>query len=89
MIESFILFKILIPTIVAFIIGIVTTPVFSHIFYRYKLWKRSSRIDESNIGHQEMSHEFTEIHNLEETKTPRVGGIIIWFSIALMTFFFF
>lgn len=80
---SILLLKILIPTILSFIIGISVTPMFSNIFYKYKMWKRSSRVDESNTGNMEMTHDFKEIHNKNETKTPRVGGIIVWFSISI------
>ncbi|MCA9353188.1 hypothetical protein KC901_03330 [Patescibacteria group bacterium] len=85
MTETLLLFKILLPTIIAFVLGIVLTPVFTRIFYKYKLWKRSSRIDASNINKNgnSMGEDFERIHNIEETKTPRVGGIIVWFSITL------
>lgn len=86
MIETFILFKILIPTIIAFVIGMSITPLFAHFFYKYRLWKRSSRIDITNKGHFEMNHDFKNIHNPEETKTPRVGGIIVWVSVILTIF---
>ena len=83
MIENVLLFKILLPTVSAFIIGIASTPLFSHIFYKYKLWKRSSRIEEANTGELEMNTDFKQIHNIAETNTPRVGGIIVWFSVVL------
>jgi phospho-N-acetylmuramoyl-pentapeptide-transferase len=87
MIETILVFKILLPTIVAFILGIFLTPMFSHIFYKYKLWKRSSRIDSSNVGHQGgMGKNFETIYNSKETKTPRLGGIIVWFSVVLTVF---
>lgn len=87
MIETILVFKILLPTVVAFVLGISLTPIFSHLFYKYKLWKRSSRIDESNTGNQgDMGHNFKKIYNQEETKTPRVGGIIVWFSITMTVF---
>lgn len=85
MIEHILLIKILIPTFLAFIIGIGLTPFFSHIFYKYRLWKRSSRSSvENTIGDLELSEDFKKIHNAEaETKTPRVGGIIVWSSVIL------
>lgn len=86
MIETVLLFKILLPTVLAFIIGIALTPFFSHFFYKYRLWKRSARIAESNIGHDEMNQDFIQIHNAAETSTPRVGGIIVWFSVVLTIF---
>jgi len=86
MIETVLVFKILLPTVAAFVIGISLTPVFSHIFYKYKLWKRSSRISEINTGDLPMTDDFKKIHNHAETSTPRVGGIIVWFSVVLTVF---
>ena len=60
-----------------------TTPFFSYLFYHYKLWKRSSRIDET-INPKMLSEggeDMKTVHNTQETKTPRVGGIIVWFSV--------
>ena len=83
MIDTSIILKILLPTVTAFIIGISLTPFFSHIFYKYKLWKRSSRISETNMGTLPMADDFKKIHNSTETSTPRVGGVIVWFSVVL------
>lgn len=83
MIETLILFKILLPTLAAFIMGIALTPVFSHLFYKYRLWKRSSRVLETNVGELEMNKDFKEIYNDAEIRTPRTGGVIVWFSIVL------
>ena len=72
------LIKIFIPTTVAFFLGIALTPLATHFFYKYKMWKKHSR----NGGKIEA---FQKIHNEEdELRTPRVGGIIIWCS-ALVT----
>ena len=76
------LIKIFIPTALAFFIGITITPIATHFFYKYKMWKKYSR----NNGVS--AEEFKKIHNeKEELKTPRVGGIIIWVSVLLTTFF--
>ncbi len=81
-----IIIRILIPTVSAFIIGITTTPLFTHIFYKYKLWKRSSRIDtQVNPDMLKQAGEVMEkIHNKEETKVPRIGGVIVWTSVSLV-----
>lgn len=78
--------RILLPTISAFIIGLATTPFFSYLFYHYRLWKRSSRIDANNNPDMVMKggEDIRRIHNELETKTPRVGGIIVWFSVILV-----
>lgn len=83
MIQTVLLFKILIPSITAFILGIAFTPLMTDLFYKYKLWKRSSRIDESNTGLLPFNETFKTIHNPEEVRTPRVGGIIVWFSVVM------
>lgn len=78
--------RILLPTISAFVLGLATTPFLSYLFYHYKLWKRSARIDTS--ANPEMLEKGGEdvkvVYNTEETKTPRVGGIIVWFSVVLV-----
>jgi phospho-N-acetylmuramoyl-pentapeptide-transferase len=74
------LLKIFIPTALAFFIGLAITPVATHFFYKYRMWKHYSRND--NTGQA-----FNKIHNeKEELKTPRVGGIIIWLSVLITVF---
>jgi phospho-N-acetylmuramoyl-pentapeptide-transferase len=76
------LVKIFLPTVVAFLIGLFITPTASNFFYKHKMWKKFSR-SEATFS------EFQKIHNHEEeSRTPRVGGIIIWVSILLSTFIF-
>ena len=72
--------KIFLPAIISFIIGILLTPLATHYFYKYKMWRRSSRID--NISNKENG--FASIHDdKSETSTPRTGGMIIWISVIL------
>ena len=71
----------------AFFLGIVLTPIFTHYFYKYKMWRRHSRSDETNP----VSLDFRNIHQqraAEELNTPRVGGIIIWLSTSPHLHFF-
>ena len=78
------LVKIFIPTTFAFFLALLITPLATHFFYKYKMWKKYSR----NIN--TTASDFHKIHNeQEELKTPRVGGIIIWVSALLTTFIFF
>lgn len=70
--------KILVSSILAFSTGIFITPFFTKYFYKYKMWKKQPRT-QSNV-----SLEFQKFHNTEkELGTPRVGGVIIWFSILI------
>src|ERR1035437_137595 len=76
--------KIFLPTALAFFLGLLITPVATHFFYKYKMWKKYSRDIEAS------SPDFQKIHNTnEELKTPRVGGIIIWLSVLLVTVIFY
>jgi len=78
------LVKIFLPTAVAFFLGILITPIATHFFYKYKMWKRFSRNGSTTVS------EFPQIHNEhEELNTPRVGGMIIWVSVLLTTSFFY
>lgn len=72
--------KVLIPSILSFGIGIAVTPFFTHYFYKYKMWKKNPRTSADNP--EATSQEFNRLHNTEkEISTPRVGGVIIWFSV--------
>jgi phospho-N-acetylmuramoyl-pentapeptide-transferase len=63
------------------------TPTLTHFFYKYRLWKRSSRIDEENTSGQfKIDDNFKKIHNPSETKTPRTGGIVVWLSVIMTIF---
>jgi len=75
--------KISIPTAFAFFLALFITPLATHFFYKYRMWKKYSR-NEATIA------DFQKIHNEEdELKTPRVGGIIIWVSALSTTLIFF
>lgn len=81
-----IILRILIPAVSAFILGIAATPFFTQVFYKYKLWKRSSRIDPSDNPQmiEKAGEVIQKIHNKEETKVPRIGGVIVWSSVSLV-----
>jgi phospho-N-acetylmuramoyl-pentapeptide-transferase len=78
------LLKIAIPTAFAFFLALLLTPIATHFFYKYKMWKKYSR------GVEATASDFHKVYNRqEESKTPRVGGIIIWFSALLTTLIFY
>src|SRR5680860_1223689 len=73
--------KILFPAAISFIIGILITPVATHYFYKYKMWRQVSRKNNVPVVG------FDKIHNEKaELSTPRTGGIIIWMSVILTIF---
>lgn len=75
--------KLLIPTVLAFAIGILITPSITKQLYARKLWKRVARKNDASTDTADvMSEEFKRINNAhEETSTPRIGGVIIWLSV--------
>lgn len=78
--------KIFLPSVIAFLIGIGITPFLTHYFYKFRLWKKVSRVE--NVD--EMSPVFKQLHDAKtETGTPRVGGTIIWGSVLITIAFIF
>ncbi|MEI6660180.1 MAG: hypothetical protein WCK91_02035 [bacterium] len=76
--------KIFIPAVTSFIVGILLTPLATHYFYKYRMWRRVARID--NLPKE---GGFAKIHDTSaEVSTPRVGGMIIWVSVILVIFIF-
>ncbi len=77
------LLKLIIPAILTFGVGILITPFISHILYKYKMWKKSSVILTTDGKVAELSN---KLHNDEEKKTPRMGGIVVWASVYITVF---
>ena len=70
--------KIFLPSLISFIIGIILTPIATHFFYKYKMWRRTSRSENVKKGN------FQKIHDEKsELSTPRTGGMIIWVSVII------
>jgi phospho-N-acetylmuramoyl-pentapeptide-transferase len=59
---------------------VITFPI-SNFLYRHKLWKKKSVAVATDGGVATISQ---RLHNDEERKTPRMGGIVVWLS-ALIT----
>ena len=77
---EFPIFNILIPTTIAFAIGIFLTPVLTHYLFKFKVWKKQGGKTAMG-GH--IATEFNRLKGDGEVKTPRMGGIIIWLSVIL------
>src|SRR3989338_3304906 len=74
------LVRILIPTAIAFIIGMAITPILTHYLYKYKAWKKSpgkTALDGSQ------AQEFNRLHEENEKRAPRMGGIVVWLSVVI------
>lgn len=72
--------KILLPAVLAFGIGIFITPILTHYLFKFKAWKKQG--GKLTIGGH-TAVEFNRLKADSETKTPRMGGIVIWGSIVL------
>lgn len=85
MIENEII-KVLIPATASFLIGILFAPVLTHYLYKYKAWKKSAgKTALDGTPAVEFEKLRTTVHAGTETSTPRMGGILIWMSVALVT----
>lgn len=77
--------KIFLPSITAFAVGIAITPFITHYLYKYKLWKKQSV--QKTIDGREATIS-ASLHNDEIKKTPRMGGLVVWWSVTFTTLIF-
>jgi len=75
-----IILKILMPAIITFTIGIILTPLVTHYLFKYQVWKKQGG-KKDLLGLE--ATEFNRLKAETETKTPRMGGIVIWGSVVL------
>lgn len=68
------------PAVVAFMMGIAITPLVTHFLYKHKVWKKEGGKTALDGKAAEV---FNALKSAEETKTPRMGGIVIWGSVLL------
>lgn len=69
--------RVLIPSVVSFIIGIAMAPVLAHYLYKYKTWKKVGGKGRG-MGDDTGTPLFDELHREREVSTPRMGGIVVW-----------
>jgi phospho-N-acetylmuramoyl-pentapeptide-transferase len=74
------LVRVLVPSTLSFLIGIAITPVLTSYLYRHRAWKKTPGKRTLYGTHAE---EFNRLHNGNETRAPRMGGIVVWGSTAL------
>ncbi len=74
--------KVFIPAATAFIVGIALAPILTHHLFKYRVWKKTGgkiAFDGST------AIEFGKLHAESETSTPRMGGILIWATVFIVT----
>ncbi|KND47383.1 MAG: phospho-N-acetylmuramoyl-pentapeptide-transferase [Parcubacteria bacterium C7867-004] len=69
--------RVLIPSVVSFVIGIAMAPLLAHYLYKYKTWKKKGGKG-NGMGDTNGTPLFDELHREREVSTPRMGGIIVW-----------
>ncbi len=72
--------KVIAPAAAAFFIGVAATPLLTHYLYRYRAWKKKAGKVALGGGETPV---FTKLHEGKEVGTPRMGGIVIWFSASV------
>ena len=78
--------KVFIPATASFAVGILLAPLLTHYLYKYRVWKKvvgKTALDGSPAVEFEKLR--TTVHAGTETKTPRMGGILIWASATIVT----
>lgn len=68
--------------IASFFLSMAITPFWTHVLYKYKLWKRIRNTALTG----EKATVYASLHQ-KKAKTPTMGGVIIWGSVFLITLF--
>ncbi len=76
------LVRVLVPATAAFATGMLLTPLLTHYLYKYRAWKK--RGGKTTLDGT-IAHEFNRLHGGNETRAPRMGGIVVWASAVLTT----
>lgn len=74
-------FKVFTLFALTFAVAIFCTPMLTDILYRCKAWKKKARTTGPD---GRATPEFRKLHEKRETRTPRMGGILIWGSTLLV-----
>lgn len=80
--EIFDVVKVLTPAIITFAVGILITPFWTNFLYKKEMWKKSAKTVALDGGGTPI---FNSLHKDKETKTPRLGGVVIWASVIIVT----
>jgi phospho-N-acetylmuramoyl-pentapeptide-transferase len=67
----------------AFLISMILTPILTHFLYKYKAGQKITNVAITG----EKAPVYSHLHK-QKAYTPTAGGILIWVSVAIVTFFF-
>ncbi|MFA5998124.1 MAG: hypothetical protein WC814_01940 [Candidatus Paceibacterota bacterium] len=78
--------KVFIPATTAFVVGILLAPLLTHYLFKHRVWKKAvSKTALDGTPAVEFEKLRMTVHTGTETSTPRMGGVLIWASVALVT----
>lgn len=78
--------KVFIPAATAFVFGILLAPLLTHYLFKYKVWKKTvGKTALDGTPAVEFEKLRTTVHSGTETQTPRMGGMLIWVTVLLVT----
>lgn len=73
--------KIFVPATLAFVVGILFTPLWTHYLYKYKMWKVKAG---KTLRDGTQAVVFNELHKDKEVGTPRMGGVVALASVVIV-----
>ena len=79
---TFDLIKVFVPAVLAFGTGMLITPFITRFLYRHEMWKKKAKTVATDGRATPI---FNALHAERETKTPRLGGVIIWLAVLIVT----
>ena len=71
-------FKVLLPAVISFLIGIIIAPALGAFLIRHRLWKKKSV--KMTIDGKEATLS-AALHNDENSPVPRMGGLVVVISV--------
>lgn len=78
--------KVFIPATAAFAVGILFAPLLTHYLYKHRVWKKiAGKTALDGTPAVEFEKLRATVHTGTETSTPRMGGILIWVSVTIVT----
>ena len=75
--------RVLIPFVLAFGVGIVFAPLLAGELYKRRAWKKKAGKLEG-MGDATGTPLFNELHKEHEVRAPRMGGILVWATVAVV-----
>jgi len=75
------LIKIIVPTILSFLVGIMITPHVAGYLYKHKMWK-SKGVKKDTAGND--TPIYNKLYEKRDVGTPRMGGVVIWLSVFIV-----